>query len=142
MALFHEVWPEWYRTQKSCKTNFRAGRGICANATSRAEKFTLGSRICLGGTGYSWPGLFSKSLQRSFEHVEMMISFELTNIYLYRYLLYARFGVILRNNALFYRASKGRGCGKPPRTTRSVAWAVVPCKEWKSLNRSVPLQRG
>ena len=41
---------------------FCAGRGICADVASGAEKFTLGSRICLGGTGYSWPGLFSGSL--------------------------------------------------------------------------------
>jgi len=41
---------------------FCAGRGICTDVTSGAEKFTLGSRICLGGTGYSWPGLFYGSL--------------------------------------------------------------------------------
>ena len=40
-----------------------AGRGICTDVTSGADKFALGSRICLGGTGYSWPGLFSGSLQ-------------------------------------------------------------------------------
>ena len=42
---------------------FSAGRGICTDVTSGAEKFALGSRICLGGTGYSRPGLFSRSLQ-------------------------------------------------------------------------------
>jgi len=42
--------------------NFCAGRGICTDVTSEADKFTLGSRICLGGTGYSWPGVFSGSL--------------------------------------------------------------------------------
>ena len=42
--------------------SFCAGRGICTDLTSGADKFTLKSRICLGGTGYSWPGLFSGSL--------------------------------------------------------------------------------
>ena len=43
--------------------NFCAGRGTCTDVKSGAEKFTLGSRTCFGGTGYSWPGLFSGSLQ-------------------------------------------------------------------------------
>jgi len=42
---------------------FCAGRGICTDVTSGADKCILGSRNCLGGTGYSWPGLFSGSLQ-------------------------------------------------------------------------------
>ena len=60
IALSHEAKSEWYRTQLA---KFCGGRGICTDVTSGAEKFTLGSRIRLRGTGYSWPGLFSGSLQ-------------------------------------------------------------------------------
>ena len=60
IALSHEAKSEWYRTQLA---KFCGGRGICTDVTSGAEKFTLDSRIRLRGTGYSWPGLFSGSLQ-------------------------------------------------------------------------------
>ena len=60
IALSHEAKSEWYRTQLA---KFCGGRGIFTDVTSGAEKFTLGSRIRLRGTGYSWPGLFSGSLQ-------------------------------------------------------------------------------
>ena len=56
IALSHEAKSEWYRTQLA---KFCGGRGICTDVTSGAEKFTLGSRIHLRGTGYFWPGLFS-----------------------------------------------------------------------------------
>ena len=178
---FVSIRPSQNGIEHKSLAKFCAGRGICTDVTSGAKKIALGSRICFAGTGYSWPGLFSRSLQMHTRLVfyinAMMMSWSLSrihqhNTYFCRNVCSARFGVIVCNSAPFTTKLQ-----KPSRTTRSVGWtawrcglgwgtclplsglvvvgpwmrmvsddwhpqeAVVPCKEWKSLNRLVQLQR-
>ena len=114
IALSHEAKSEWYRTQLA---KFCGGRGICTDVTSGAEKFTLGSRIRLRGTGYSWPGLFSGSLQvhSRFNMFTWMIKLlyinqvlsriHQQNTYFYDYVCSARFGVVCNSAPFFNNVS-------------------------------------
>ena len=94
----------------SCKISVEEGASA-PMFTTGAEKFTLGSRIRLRGTGYSSPGLFSGSLEMRSRFNMFLIDDDdfimmfylgfISRTYFYGYVCSARFGVIVCNSAPF-----------------------------------------